>query len=664
MAHADDVRPLSVTHTLAAPGAMAAAVAGDHLFFVGYSHLWAADLSDPLRPNVVGKARFQGAGRQIAVQGNVAFVTARADGLYIFDVSDPTRPHILSHYDTIELATGVDVQGDLLLIAERQYGVELVDVSDPSKPRFLSKVRTGEAQSVAASGRYAYAGDWGTLQATTLDIANPRTPRVVGHADLDGFGDGVCVQGSHLYAATGHHAPGGAFHRAEHEPGYGRGHGLEILSLADPAKPVVVSRVKFPTLFRRDGYDMWSTAVAGHYAFCADTHNGVFVVDISDPSNPGAVARYHELVGGLAVGEGAIYAACPKKGLLVLDARGMASRPAPPKRQPVAIPPAAPARPADHRLYQPGGQIRSIDFVGDAGGTPVAIVAAGMQGVHVLRLWPEVQVVARIPTTGFALHVAAQGSRMYVSEGPEGLSVWEHTGEGRFAQLGRYEDPRKQPIRHALVGARGRYAVAETPNRFVVLDVSDPAHAHQVLERGVAIIYGDQTSHGLVSGRYLCVSDHCTPMRWLDLEADDPARIDTGVDLAEQLGFFEGAVAAGDRLLVTSDGGYRLGNALGTGLEETPLYRCEKRVGGKPHVHGNGLYVVHRPRSSVAIVDISGLTKPRLLREFTTRGNPSGAVVRNRSLLIPDGYHGLLIYDDFVKTLGLDVDEAAFLPSE
>lgn len=43
-------------------------------------------------------------------------------------------------------------------------------------------------------------------------------------------------------------------------------------------------------------------------------------------------------------------------------------------------------------------------------------------------------------------------------------------------------------------------------------------------------------------------------------------------------------------------------------------------------------------------------------------GSPGGAVVRDRTLLIPDSYNGLLVYDDFVKTLGLDVDERSFAP--
>jgi hypothetical protein len=630
---------------------MAAVVSNDHLFFIGSGTLWVADLSRPTEPAVVGRVHFGGTGRQIAIQDDVAYVTARADGLYIIDVADPTAPRLLSHYDTLELATGVDVHGPILCIAERQYGVELVDVSSPSKPAFISKVRTGEAQSVAIDGRHVYAGDWMASQVTTIDIANPREPHIVSRVALDGYGDGVTVQGSYLYASTGHHARGGGFLRGPDEPGYGAGHGLEVLSLADPAHPEVVTGVKFPALFRRGAYDTWTSVASGDYVFCADSENGVFAVDVADPEEPRVAARYEELVGGLAVGDGTIYAACPERGYVaVLDARGMAQRAAPDRGPAVRIPPAPASRPQGYRVYRPGGQIRAIDFVGDA----YALVAAGMQGVHVLRLWPEVREVSRIATRGFALHLDVRGSRVYVSEGRRGLSIWEHAGSGHFEARGRYEAPQGQPIRQALAAGQDRYAVAESANRFFVIDVSDPDDPRLALERKVGIVYGDQTSHGLVAGRYVCVSDHLTPMRWLDLQADSAHGIDTGVDLADTLNWVEGAVAVGDRLLVTSEGGYRLAQPLSTDLEATPLYRCHKSLRGKPWVYGASLYLVSRIHARIAIVDISRIETPQLLHELKTEGNPNAAVVRNGALLIPDSYNGLIIYDDFVTTFGLE----------
>lgn len=100
---ANELARLDLVGTIPARKAMDAAVSGNYLFFVGANTLWVADLKNPYTPAVVGSARFDGNGRQIAVENGVAYVTARADGLYIFDVSAPETPRLLSHYDTMKL---------------------------------------------------------------------------------------------------------------------------------------------------------------------------------------------------------------------------------------------------------------------------------------------------------------------------------------------------------------------------------------------------------------------------------------------------------------------------------------------------------------------------------------------------------------------------------
>ena len=661
MTHAADYgKALEPTATLAARGAMDAAISGNHLFYIGYSYLYVADISDPLHPKEVGKAGFRGAGRQIAIEGNLACVTARTDGLFLFDISDPAKPKLLAHYDTIELATGIDLHGDLAFVAQRQYGVEIVDISDPSHPKYVSKIRTGEAQSVIVRGHRLYVGDWNS-QITIIDISDPRKPRIVSRTDLGGFGDGMDIQNGWLYAATGHHARLNGrhvFQRKEGDPGFGAGHGMEVWSLADPAKPVFASRVKFPIQHTR-GFDMWTAWASGKYVFCADSASGVFVVDVSDPHHAKTVAHYSDvLVGGLAVGNGAVYAACPKKGLVVLDAKGMARYMAPERGETIALSPAKAPRPRNHRLYRPDGQVRAMAFVGD-----YAVVAAGMAGVRVLKLWPKVEEVSHIDTPDFAFYVDACDGRIFVSEGRAGLGIYEHTGDGAFKAVGRFKDKRGQAIRCARVNGQNRYAIAETSNRFHFIDVSDPSAPREVLDRQVAIIYGDQISHGLVDGRYVCTSDHRHPMRWYDLKAKAPDKIDTGVDLLKSLGFFDGAVSVGDRLLVTRRGGYQLAPALGTDLAKSPLYKSKRHMHGKPAVYGNGLFVVARHRSTVGIADISDIEHPRFLRTIETKGSPSDAVVRNGALIVCDGYNGLAIYDDFVEKLGLEVDAKSFLPA-
>lgn len=71
-----DIQRFPVVGRIPAPKAMAADIADNNLYFVGANTLWVADLMRPSAPAVVGIARFDGDGRQIAVKNGVAYVTA------------------------------------------------------------------------------------------------------------------------------------------------------------------------------------------------------------------------------------------------------------------------------------------------------------------------------------------------------------------------------------------------------------------------------------------------------------------------------------------------------------------------------------------------------------------------------------------------------------
>jgi len=263
--HLEDLygRTLPITMNLGIGPTMAARVAGKTLCTIGRGRLRVFDISDPARPVLAGVIKGLGNTRQVALQDQVAYITSREDGVFIVDVKNPRRPELLCHYDPIEVATGIDVSGEVMFVACRLHGLELVDVSEPSKPLHLSTVRTGEAQSVEVHNGYAYVGVWGTSELVVVNVQNPRRPEITARRPLDGFGDGVAVQGGYVYAATGHHSRARKVSRpAEGEIGYGCGHGLEIFSITDPARPVFVSRIKTPP-FYRIGNDMWGVKIAG-----------------------------------------------------------------------------------------------------------------------------------------------------------------------------------------------------------------------------------------------------------------------------------------------------------------------------------------------------------------------------------------------------------------
>ncbi|NOX98550.1 MAG: hypothetical protein GXP30_02270, partial [Verrucomicrobia bacterium] len=245
---------------------------GNLAYSIGGSSLQIVDISNAKNPRLLGKLSGLGAVRQIEVRDGIAFITSRQDGLYIVDVKDSAKPKLLNHYDTVEFATGVALSGNILFVACRNYGVELINVSDPAKPSHISLVRTGEAQSVVARNGYLYVGVWATSELVVVDFKNPWQPEVTAKLPLDGYGDGVDVAGEYVYVATGHHSRESP-RKNPGDPGFGKGHGLEVFKLTDPAKPTFVSRIKFPPLYEI-GNDMWEVTISNGHAFVADTWNG------------------------------------------------------------------------------------------------------------------------------------------------------------------------------------------------------------------------------------------------------------------------------------------------------------------------------------------------------------------------------------------------------
>mgnify|MGYP001067475834 CR=1 FL=1 len=653
--HPEDIygKALPIERDMGVGPTMAARVAAGTLYSIGRGKLRVFDISNPADPKPVGTLDGLGATRQIEVQNQVAYITSREDGVFIVDVRNPRKPQLLCHYDAIEVATGMDVSGDVMFVACRLYGVEMVDVSDPEKPRHLSTARTGEAQSVEVRNGYAYVGVWGSSELVVVDVRNPRVPKITARCPLDGFGDGVAVRGEHVYVATGHHARARKKSRpAEGDAGYGRGHGLEIFRITDPASPTFVARIKTPP-FYRIGNDMWGVKIAGDYAFVHDTHNGLFVVDVSNPEKPSFVAhrqlgytgvrmpkymgtrRLPGFVGGLALADGTIYAAGGWSDLHVVAAPGLAK---PCRREPDKAPVIPPFRPEPNprfHVYRPDGQVRAAALLGE-----VAVVAAGSAGVCLVRLSPELVELKRYPTEGFAMEVKALGDRVYVAEERGGLSIWRHTGGGALSLEGRYAPPNRI-VKDVVVPSPGKYAVVQVGMATLeVVDVSKPAEPNRVFrDAGHGFVY--HLGEDLIDRRRVCVLSQLGGLRWYDLYgAAQPGF--SGLQYVHRLGG-GGTVPFGDKRLVTYGGGL-LPVAPGErrppselGVRRIP----EGRLVGKPVLDGKRLYVADARFGDIHIIDISDVDKPVLVEHFNLPGNPARLVLHHGALVIPNGYEGL-----------------------
>lgn len=622
-------------------------VSGDRLYATGRGRFYVTDITEAESPKLLGGLDGLGNTRQIAIRDQIAYVTARQDGLWLIDISEDSNPRVISHYDTIEMATGIWVSGSIAFIAIRCYGVEIVDVSDPEKPRHLSTLKTGEAQSCWARDGFLYIGDWAPKKLLVADVRNPLAPKLVAEALLDGYGDGGCLRGQYCFAATGHHA------RAKtKEDGEGKGHGLEIYDISDPTNPVPVSGVKFPPSYHISN-DMWAARIGGDHCVVADTWNGLFVVDIRRIHEPKIVAHSvlpvperrdePDPVGGIALGDGVIYAAGIYSGLYVVPAPGMAV-PAVVESDAAlrtSLPANSPPPDPDFLSYRPEGQVRSVTVVGD-----IAWTACGVAGIQALRLSDETMTPVSItPTTSEVFHVSVSGDRLYAAESAGGLAIYEIQPDLSLSEIGRLQ----------LKGRNVKQVVCPPPGRFALLhwgsaqtliaDLDDPAHPEIVLKDSqVGLFYGDQLVPEMLGGRYLVAHWHRSGPAWYDVSGETPKHIGNSPD--ERLfSWTDGACAFGDDLLIVKGGKIQI---LRPGemreVSELPAYGVKSQhLRGRPSTQGERLALSRRHEQLVQVLDISDVTNPTLTNEYKLTGHPGACAFWQGRLVIPAAYQGLLL---------------------
>jgi hypothetical protein len=676
-------RKLAIVGQLGGGPAMDVTLAGGYLYAIGSGQLMVASLEDPRAPRIVGRLDGLGNVRQIVVRGKVAYITAREDGLFLVDISRPERPALLYHYDTIELATGLDVTDTMAFVTCRQNGVEIIDVRDPRRPVHLSTVRAGESQSVKYRNGLIYVGTWVSRNVVICDVSDPRHPRILSRAPADGYSDGVDVRGNYLFAATGHHAqpvphknPGDPGYGHMHglkagDPGFGEGHGLDVFYAEDPYRPYLIGRVKFPPWYRLT-FDLWEVQATDRHAVIADTGNGIFLVDISNPAKmrvlghcqlPVAPSKGdHSPAAGIAIGDGYVYVAGAWSDVHVVHAPEV-TRVVPEADRGVVIPPSA-GRPKDPRytVYDAGGQVYAATPVGNG----KALVAAGSSGLHHIALRPEPKLLSRISTEGIAMDVKARDGRVYVAEGMGGLSIWKLDAAGKFTRIGRYLVP-GQSIKQVMVPAPGKYALVHVGmNQLRIVDVSDPAKPTSVLEdTKVSLFYGHPIMEGLTEGRYAVVRWFIEGLFWYDLsglprfsgdqyprtelvakEGGSNLALDQkGPGIGARFETGDGAAIVGDRVLVMHQGKYVLVDRQERRpLDQLSRYGVGGYLQGKPTLVGRTLYVSSHYTGRVSAVDITNLHDPKLIGHLDLPEHPGLVTADGDLALVPAGYQGLLLW--------------------
>ena len=651
-AHAVFGEPVRVPQV--AQKGMAVAMEGSRLFAGAGSTLYAFDVSEPLKPELISSLDGFDNLRQIRVRGRFAYVVSRETGMRVVDVSDPAHMRIRALYDSVEFATGIEVAGNVAFVSERTYGVEAVDVSNPDRPMHIALVKTPESQTCRYRDGYLYSGEWAKGVVTVFDARDMRRFSKVREVPLGGFGDGLDIDGKYLYCSTGHDVP-----RHKNVPkadGEGAGRGLDVFDISDPAEPLHVSRVDFP-VFKPRNDDFWTPRVANGMAFCCDSHNGLFAVDVRDPAQPKIVDRLlipdpkkpewpSAAISSLEVGDGCLYMTCTPGGLFVVPVKDAKT----PERQLGALPANASHREpytsdeSKFYVYRPSlpGQARTVALRGD-----VAYAAFGDAGLHVLRISETsgFEKLGELPGGRRVTDCCISGDRLVTAEGLDGFAVYKIEGDAVFREIARRKGiGDRGSVAFWCWAPDGSHVVLSSrngPYAFFDIDRFSDAEPLAALKSG-ATLWSKYPADVCLNGRYP-VAVPSKGVSWMDMGGEKPVVASSpSARMTEHLiSQHDGVAALGDRYIATADGGYRLYSCDGTATE----WKAFGKNGhsGVPRTDGRNVVVSHRASKLVSVWDFSDAERPVLLRRHRLSGNPDAAALYHGKAVIPAGYQGLLL---------------------
>ena len=128
-------------------------------------------------------------------------------GLHILDVSVKTSPTLLANYQGGSGFTGVDVVGNTA-VATKGNSIVTLDLTDPRNPRLLGTLSLSgwSAYALKADGNIVYAAGYGANPVRAFDISNPSAIRQVDAVALPYYSEdpyyGLYVDSSYVYAGT------------------------------------------------------------------------------------------------------------------------------------------------------------------------------------------------------------------------------------------------------------------------------------------------------------------------------------------------------------------------------------------------------------------------------------------------------------------------------
>jgi hypothetical protein len=290
------------------------ALAGNYVVGVNRTGLMVFDVSTPVQPQQIGSLTLPD-GYRVRLDGDIAYVSSDGAGLQVVDISDAHNPVLIGSFDTMGSTDAVTVVGDYAYLGQSTDGLVVTDVSNPNAVQLVGQAEGGAAGESLLIGDHLYVSDWYTPALRVFDVSDVSDTVEVGSLPdfvaVDLATDGVHLFATrflvdtqlyylHVFGLTDPTSPmelstiAVSPHVLELE--YANGHlfapefydtGVHIINVTDPFNPF--EDAFYPVDWSED---VW---VQGNYAYVTSFHEGLIVLDITDPANPSVAGNFDEL---------------------------------------------------------------------------------------------------------------------------------------------------------------------------------------------------------------------------------------------------------------------------------------------------------------------------------------------------------------------------------
>ena len=295
------------------------------------------NVSDPDNPVQAGyyDTPFQGA-NVVAYANGLCYTITSYFSLDIIDVSQPSNPYSRGELVTPWQVYDVFIVNDLAYVATEQEGIPIFDISDPEDPQLIGNAPSIVGRSICVIGDYAYVLT--PSQLLILDISIPQSPLLLSSYWLSTETHDLYVSGSYAYICTDYsglkiidisdpenpteagsiNAPGPSYAvRVVNDIAYIAcgPNGLKLYDVSDPSSPQLLSS------YSDDIRSMTGVEIQGNYAYVAESMHKLIVLDISHSDNPVLMGENSECGprGAMLVDNDRIYVEHWLNGLFALD---------------------------------------------------------------------------------------------------------------------------------------------------------------------------------------------------------------------------------------------------------------------------------------------------------------------------------------------------------